>query len=142
MFIVISKSGTTVETISIFKYIYSITDISNQNCIVITEDDSQLNKFAKTLDIKNYPIDKNVGGRFSVLSNVGLVPLKLLGVDLDKVLEGARDIYNSFFNKEAYFHELLEKARFMAENKDKYNINAIFSYSERLNGFNKWYIYN
>jgi len=140
VFIVISKSGTTVETISIFKYIFSIVKISNKNCIVITEEDSKLNSFAKSLDIKNYPIDKDVGGRFSVLSHVGLVPLKLLGVDIDKVLDGARSIYNSFFNKEDYFYELLEKSRFMAENKDKYNINAIFSYSERLNGFNKWYV--
>jgi glucose-6-phosphate isomerase len=140
LFIVISKSGTTIETISIFKYLMSITKIDKSNLLIITEDDSKLNTFAKANDINSFDIPKNVGGRFSVLSNVGLVPLYLAGFDIDEILNGARKISTSFFEQYELFTHLIKKARTYYEYKDVYNINAVFSYSQLLEGFNKWYI--
>ncbi|MCT7621843.1 glucose-6-phosphate isomerase [Aliarcobacter butzleri] len=140
LFIVISKSGTTIETISIFKYLMSITKIDKSNLLVITEDDSKLNTFAKANEINSFEIPKNVGGRFSVLSNVGLVPLYLAGFDIDELLNGARKISTSFFEQNELYSQLLKKARTYYEYKDIYNVNAIFSYSQLLEGFNKWYI--
>ena len=140
LFIVISKSGTTVETIAIFKYMLSLTEMNRDNCIVISENDSPLNEFATVNELLFFEIPKNVGGRFSVLSTVGLVPLYLAGIDIDKILAGAKEVYNSFFEKEHYYDILIKKAKFIAENKDRYNINAVFSYSTMLDGFNKWYI--
>ncbi len=140
LFIVISKSGTTIETISIFKYINSLIKCNKDNTLIITENDSKLNKFAKTHDMKTFDIPKDVGGRFSVFSAVGLVPLAIVGIDIDKILEGIKDVHNSFFNKEQYYKRILKKARFFVEYKNSFNINVVFSYSSRLEGFNKWYI--
>ncbi len=140
LFIVISKSGTTIETISIFKYLMSIVKIDKSNLLVITEDDSKLNTFAKANDVNTFDIPKNVGGRFSVLSNVGLVPLYLAGFDIDELLKGAKKTSDSFFDKKKLFKHLLKKARTYYEFKDVYNMNAIFSYSQLLEGFNKWYV--
>ena len=140
LFIVISKSGTTIETISIFKYLSSLVKMNSQNLLVITEDDSKLNAFAAANGISSFEIPKNVGGRFSVLSNVGLVPLYLAGFDIDELLKGARKISTSFFEQNELYNQLLKKARTYYEYKDIYNINAIFSYSQLLEGFNKWYI--
>ncbi len=140
LFIVISKSGTTIETISIFKYLMSIVKIDKSNLLVITEDDSKLNTFARTNDINTFDIPKNVGGRFSVLSNVGLVPLYLAGFDIDELLKGAKKTSDSFFDKKRLFKHLIKKARTYYEFKDVYNMNAIFSYSQLLEGFNKWYV--
>ena len=140
LFIVISKSGTTIETISIFKYLMSITKIDKSNLLVITEDDSKLNTFAKANDINSFEIPKNVGGRFSVLSNVGLVPLYLAGFDIDELLKGAKKTSDSFFEQKKLCKHLIKKARTYYEFKDVYNINAIFSYSQLLEGFNKWYV--
>lgn len=140
LFIVISKSGTTIETISIFKYLMSITKIDKSNLLVITEDDSKLNTFAKANDVNTFDIPKNVGGRFSVLSNVGLVPLYLAGFDIDELLKGAKKTSDSFFDKKKLFKHLIKKARTYYEFKDVYNMNAIFSYSQLLEGFNKWYV--
>ena len=140
LFIVISKSGTTIETISIFKYLMSITKIDKSNLLVITEDDSKLNAFAKANDINSFEIPKNVGGRFSVLSNVGLVPLYLAGFDIDELLKGAKKTSDSFFEQKKLYKHLIKKARTYYEFKDVYNINAIFSYSQLLEGFNKWYV--
>ncbi len=140
LFIVISKSGTTIETISIFKYLMSIVKIDKSNLLIITEDDSKLNTFARVNEINYFDIPKNVGGRFSVLSNVGLVPLYLAGFDIDELLKGAKKSSDSFFDKKKLFKHLLKKARTYYEFKDVYNMNAIFSYSQLLEGFNKWYV--
>ena len=140
LFIVISKSGTTVETISVFKYLHALIDINNDNCIVITEIDSKLNIYANKNNIRSFNIPKNVGGRFSVFSNVGLVPLAIVGIDIDKLLGGAKEVYNKFFNNKSYKNELMRKAMFLSAHKDRFNINVVFSYSGKLESFNKWYV--
>lgn len=140
LFIIISKSGSTVETISIFKYLHSMVKIDSSNCIAITEIDSQLNHYAKCNNIKSFEIPKNVGGRFSVFSAVGLLPLAIMGLNIDKLLLGCREVSDNFFKQLHYYDELMQKARFMVENKNRFNINVVFSYSSLLEGFNKWYI--
>ncbi len=140
LFIVISKSGTTIETVSIFKYINSLVVCDKNNTIVITESDSKLREYAKANDIRSFEIPKNVGGRFSVFSAVGLLPLAIVGIDIDELLFGAKTAYDSFFNKEDTYERIVKKARFFVEYKNNFNINVLFSYSSRLDGFNKWYI--
>jgi glucose-6-phosphate isomerase len=141
LFIVISKSGTTVETIAIFKYLHSLITIDKANCVVVTENDSKLNYYALKHGMKRFEIPKNVGGRFSVFSAVGLLPLAIVGIDIDALLQGAKKIHDGFFyDKENTRERLLKKARFFTEYKNKFNINVVFSYSSRLEGFNKWYI--
>lgn len=140
LFIVISKSGTTIETISIFKYINSLVKCDKENTLVITENDSKLNEYAKVNSIQTFEIPKNVGGRFSVFSPVGLLPLAIVGIDIDELLSGVKEVYDSFFTKEEKYTDILKKARFFVEYKNSFNMNVVFSYSSRLEGFNKWYI--
>jgi glucose-6-phosphate isomerase len=140
LFIVISKSGTTIETISVFKYLYSKVKIDKNNCLVITENDSKLNNFALANEIKTFEVPKNVGGRFSVFSTVGLVPLAIIGVNIDELLEGCKEAYNGYFEQELLHKQIMTKARFMAEYKHKFNNNVVFSYASELEGFNKWYV--
>lgn len=140
LFIVISKSGTTIETISIFKYLHSKIKINSSNCVIITGDNTKLDKYAKLNEIKVFRLDENIGGRFSVFSVVGLVPLCIMGIDIDKLLNGCKLVEQSFFNQQGYYDDIMQKARFMVENKNRFNINIIFSYSSLLEGFNKWYI--
>jgi len=138
---VISKSGTTVETIAIFKYLHTLVKIDKTNCVVVTEDDSKLNSYAQQHEIKRFTIPKNVGGRFSVFSAVGLLPLSIVGINIESLLQGAKSIHDGFFyDKNGTRERLLKKARFFTEYKNRFNINVIFSYSSRLEGFNKWYI--
>jgi glucose-6-phosphate isomerase len=139
-FIIISKSGGTVETISNLKYIASKVEIDNTNTVVITEFDSILADFAKAKEMEIFEIPKDVGGRFSVFSPVGLLPLAIMDVDIDELLNGCKEVSESFFNKGDYYDGIMNKARFMVENKNRFNINVVFSYSSLLEGFNKWYI--
>ncbi|MGB5965368.1 MAG: glucose-6-phosphate isomerase [Sulfurimonadaceae bacterium] len=137
---VISKSGTTIETVAVAKYIDTVERLQNDNCVVITDEDSALEKFAKTRDIRHFAIPDNVGGRFSVLSSAGLLPLALIGVDIGLLLEGAKKVRDDFFNQEGFCDTLLKKATFYAQNANTYNINCLFSYSEVFREFNAWYV--
>ncbi len=139
-FLIISKSGNTIETISIFKYLNSLVEIDSSNCTIISEAKSSLTQFAKDSNIKTFDLAENVGGRFSVFSVVGLVPLAMVGVDIDNLLNGCKRVADGFFAKEGYYKHIIRKARFLVENKNKFNINIIFSYSSLLESFNKWYV--
>jgi len=139
-FVVISKSGNTIETISLFKYINSLIEINHHNCTIVSEADSALTRFANQHQIKTFALADNVGGRFSVFSVVGLVPLAMVGVNIDNLLNGCKRVSDSFFQQEGYYKPIIRKARFLVENKWRFNINVIFSYSSSLESFNKWYV--
>ena len=139
LFIFNSKSGSTIETISILKYLHVVVGLDKKNSICISEKDSKLAKFAKENSMRVFEIAKNIGGRFSVFSPVGLVPLAIMGLDIDELLRGCKVISEEFFAKKEHHQVLMEKARFIVENKNKFNINVIFSYSSLLEGFNKWH---
>ncbi len=138
-FLVISKSGSTVETFSIYKYIYSLQKDPSFYTF-ITDPGSPLEKYAKEIEASVLYLPENVGGRFSVLSTVGLVPLGLCGIDIKDLLTGAQMIKERFFNKGYVQDMLLEKAVYYAENHARYSINCIFAYSETLKYFCQWYV--
>ena len=139
-FVIISKSGNTIETISLFKYLNTLIEINSSNCTIISEARSTLTQFANDNNITVFDLAENIGGRFSVFSVVGLVPLAMVGVDIDNLLNGCKRVLGSFFEQGDYYKPIIRKARFLVENKARFNINAIFSYSSSLESFNKWYV--
>lgn len=138
-FLVISKSGTTVETISIFKYLYA-QESEASSYTFISDKDSNLDKFATSIGSKIFYLPDNVGGRFSVLSVVGLLPLALCGVNIKELLKGANAVKESFFNDGYLQESLLNKAIYYAKYHTTYNINCLFAYSETLRYFSEWYV--
>ncbi len=96
LFIVATKSGGTVETISLMKYFYNraVEAVGRGNAgrhfIAITDPGSSLEKTATELSFrKTFLNDPDIGGRYSALSYFGLVPAALVGVDLEKLLHYA-----------------------------------------------------
>jgi len=143
LFIVVSKSGSTIETISIFKEIIERFSLDyagedKEQLIAITDEASVLHQFAQYYGIKSYLIPKNVGGRFSVLSAVGVVPLTIAGYDVKSILEGASTMVERFFN--AKENHILKKAAFLSVYKKQTPINVVFSYANCLEDFTKWYV--
>jgi glucose-6-phosphate isomerase len=138
-FLVISKSGTTVETISIFKYLYA-QQSEARNYTFITDHSSALDQFANKIGSQVFYLPENVGGRFSVLSVVGLLPLALCGIDIQRLLNGANAVKESFFNDGYLKESLLNKAIFYSKYHTTYNINCLFAYSETLRYFSEWYV--
>ena len=139
-FIIISKSGSTIEPISILKYLSARIKISKDNCSVIAGKNTPLWDFASKNNIGSFLIPENVGGRFSVFSPVGLLPLAIIGVDIQKLLDGCKIVHESFFNKREYFDLIINKARFLVENKSRFPMNIVFSYSSVFRDFNRWFV--
>lgn len=142
-FFVISKSGSTIETTSIFKTVISTCKLDldgkdSERIFAITDKGSSLSDFAKHHNIHEFNIPDNVGGRFSVLSAVGVVPLQIAGYDMQTLLSGAGNFVGSFFEYQE--PHLLEKACYMYENSKQQSINVLFSYADRLEDLTKWYV--
>lgn len=94
LFIVASKSGTTIETLSFFRYFYRRLEHSGARrgprFIAITDPGSPLEDLARERGFRRvFRAAPDVGGRYSALSHFGLVPAALIGVDLEALLESA-----------------------------------------------------
>jgi glucose-6-phosphate isomerase len=99
VFIVATKSGGTVETLSFFKYFYNqVVDAlgvaeAGNHFIAITDAGSKLDEIASQCNFRaTFRNDRNIGGRYSALSYFGLLPAALVGVDLAKLLERAQNM--------------------------------------------------
>ncbi|VVB80821.1 Glucose-6-phosphate isomerase [uncultured archaeon] len=90
---VVSKSGTTTETIANFEVLLNVLKRHRkdaENYVVATTDkESKLWKLAVKNNFSLLEIPKNVGGRYSIFTPVGLFPLGMLGIDLKELLKGA-----------------------------------------------------
>ncbi len=93
---VISKSGSTMETVLAFrvlrKYMEERYGNEARKRIIVTTDEKKglLKKIAENAGYRRYVIPENIGGRYSVLTSVGLLPVAVAGVDIVQLLEGAK----------------------------------------------------
>ena len=142
-FIIISKSGTTPETLSQFGSIINIAreknnlDILFKNSLVVTEfKDSPLFNIAKKNKCTLLEHKKDIGGRYSIFSNVGMIPAILAGLDVKKIHLGASKVFekNDFLDT----FRFAQIFKFCASNN--YLSNVMMTYSDGLNYFGKWYM--
>ncbi len=92
IFIVSSKSGGTVETLSHMKYFYERTRGKGDQFVAITDPASGLVDMAGELGFRRvFENDPDIGGRYSVLSYFGMVPAALMGVDVEALLSSAQE---------------------------------------------------
>ncbi len=95
LFVVSSKSGKTLEITSLFHYFYNLTDekpgiAANEHFMFITDEGSPMLELASSLQLPYaFSNNSNIGGRFSALSLVGMIPAALIGVDIEKILQNA-----------------------------------------------------
>ncbi len=136
LFILISKSGKTTETISNFQALWK----KGVNVVVISDEDSPLRDFASLNGFQFLPVPKKVGGRYSVLSNVGLFPLAVMNIDIEKLLAGARKGCESALSLKWRENPALIMASLLylhaASGK---RINELFFFASDLESLGKWY---
>jgi transaldolase/glucose-6-phosphate isomerase len=90
LYIIASKSGGTAELMAAFDYLWKLSHGNGSRFIAITDAGTSLEKLAKDHGFRTFfNPDSNVGGRFSALTDFGLVPAALLGMDFDKLLGNA-----------------------------------------------------
>lgn len=146
LFIVISKSGTTPESMSQYFYFRkqlekAKLDVKEHMVFVTDPMRGVLREIAMVDGIKTFDIAKNVGGRFSVMTPVGLLPVALIGVDIQKLLSGARDMRDLFLSK-VFAKNLpfqLAIVQHYLDTKLKKSINVMMPYANKLFRFADWY---
>ncbi len=99
LYIISSKSGGTAELMAAFDYLWKLSNGNGSRFIAITDPGTGLEKLAKERGFRKFfNADPNVGGRFSALTDFGLVPAALLGMDLEKLLASAEKMKNATFS--------------------------------------------
>jgi len=147
LFSVVSKSGSTSETMAQFMIIKDILERelgreAARNHIVCTTDaeNGNLIKIAKEEGYKTFYIPAGVGGRFSQLCPVGLLPAAFCGVDIEKMLAGAAYMDKLCQNEDiwqnpAYMYAILH---YIAMKNGK-NISVMMPYADSLKYISDWY---
>ena len=130
--IIISKSGNTLETISNSNVILG----KNSKNLFITEDSQNyLMKLAYKLKSEIIEHRNYIGGRYSVLSEVGMVPAELMGLDIKKFKR-----LNHLINNKKFMHNIIQNvSAILLFAKRKKNLSVILNYDESSNKLFEWY---
>lgn len=143
IFLVSSKSGTTLETLSLFRYFWSRVRLQSgragHHFVAITDPDSPLVKIAQEREFRKvFEASADVGGRYSALTDFGLLPGALIGMDirslLDKAWIASENSAFCVFEQEASGLILGASLGELARNRNKVTILA----SESLRHFPQW----
>lgn len=109
---VISKSGTTTEPAIAFRLLknhlekkYGKTDAQKRIIAITDKEKGALKELSNQEGYKTYIVPDDVGGRYSVLSPVGLLPIAIAGFDIQELVKGAEDMKKHIFNKNTSFEE-------------------------------------
>ncbi len=146
VFNVVTKSGSTSETMSQYLIIMDILkkkygDKAKDHMIATTSmSKGNLIKIAKNEDLKTYYIPDGVGGRFSELCPVGLLPAAVVGIDIKGLLAGAAYMDKLCKNKDFKKNPALISAllQFLSMKKGK-NISVMMPYADSLKYIADWY---
>ena len=144
---VVSKSGGTAETAAQFLLILDVLKrkLGDQwrDHLLLTTDPNKglLRQFAERERIQTFPIDPGVGGRFCVLTPVGLLPAAMTGIDIRALCVGAGVLKELSFAEplESNPAALLAGLLFLAQTRKALPIHVIFAYSNRLYPVADWF---
>lgn len=142
--VVVSKSGETFETLSQFllikRLLSGIPDWRERVVLITDKDRGPLRMIAQKEGLKSLSVPKDVGGRFSVLSPVGLFPSMIMGISAHAILSGARRMVEHIFQREPRENLaiLIASVLYLMERKGKRN-HVIMPYCDRLIAFGNWF---
>ncbi len=146
-FNIVSKSGSTAETIANFMALIEATkdkiswDEFKKRLVITTDPQKgSLRELSEKEKIASLNVPSNVAGRYSVLSDVGLFPAAYMGIDIDKTLKGAQKAHNATFKDDPFKNPalLIAGIHWLSYLKGK-SISVMMPYSERLSSFADWY---
>ncbi|GAB3064634.1 glucose-6-phosphate isomerase [Salinicoccus sesuvii] len=142
---VISKSGTTTEPAIAFRVFKKLLEEKYDNPterIYVTTDKEKgaLNTLANEKGYEMFVVPDDVGGRYSVLTAVGLLPIAASGIDIEAMMSGARDAMDelqeaSLDSNPAYQYAVVRNALY---NKG-YDVEMLINYDDRLSYFGEWW---
>ena len=144
---VISKSGTTTEpaiAFRIFREIlenkYGIDEARSRIYVTTDKQRGALKTLSEMEGYESFIVPDNVGGRYSVLSAVGLLPIATAGVDIEKLMNGARVAQEKYSDSDLKYNECYRYAiaRNILYKSDKL-IEVLVNYEPKLHYFTEWW---
>ena len=144
---VISKSGTTTEPAIAFRVFkkmleekYGKEEAAKRIYATTDKEKGALKTLATTEGYETFVVPDNVGGRFSVLTAVGLLPIAAAGIDIDDLMAGAKDAMNDFANKNMDENQALQYAavRNILHRKGK-DLELMVNYEPRVHYLAEWW---
>lgn len=137
LFVFVSKSGTTIETLSALEFIHlhlleNSLVLAKQSVVISESKPSSLKNWATAHHVPTLEIPEDVGGRFSVLTSVGMFPAAFFNLDLHGFKQGATDAL-------AATDEIVEMMAqsLMSWDREEW-IFTLWSYSNRMRFFGSW----
>ena len=144
---VISKSGTTTEPAIAFRIFREILENKYgveeaRKRIYVTTDKSKgaLKQLSTEEGYETFVVPDNIGGRYSVLTAVGLLPIAVAGVNIEKLMEGAKDAQDKYLDSDLKYNECYQYA--VARNilhKEGKEIEILVNYEPKLHYFTEWW---
>ena len=144
---VISKSGTTTEPAIAFRIFremleskYGVEEARSRIYVTTDKQKGALKTLADKEGYEQFVIPDNVGGRYSVLTAVGLLPIATAGIDIEKLMEGARLAEARYNDPELKYNECYKYAvvRNVLNKKGK-EIEILVNYEPKLHFFTEWW---
>lgn len=144
---VISKSGTTTEPAIAFRIFreyleskYGADEASKRIYITTDKKKGALKELADEEEYETFVIPDNVGGRYSVLTPVGLLPIAVAGINIDKLMEGAKNAQYDYSDTSVKYNQCFKYAivRNILYKKEK-TIEILANYEPKLHYFTEWW---
>jgi len=144
---VISKSGTTTEPAIAFRVFkkmleekYGKEEAAKRIYATTDKEKGALKTLAAAEGYETFVVPDNVGGRFSVLTAVGLLPIAAAGINIDDLMAGAKDAMNDFANKNMDENQALQYAavRNILHRKGK-DLELMVNYEPRVHYLAEWW---
>ena len=144
---VISKSGTTTEPAIAFRILkeaienkYGFDEAKKRIYVTTDKRRGALKTVADKEGYESFVIPDNVGGRFSVLTAVGLLPIATAGIDIDKLMKGARDAREKYMDSSVKFNDCYKYAvvRNLLYNSEK-KVEVLANYEPCMHYFTEWW---
>lgn len=143
--IVISKSGTTIEPAIAFRLLkhqmnekYG-SEAKDRIYVITDKKEGALRKIADSEDMESFIVPDDIGGRYSVFTPVGLLPIACAGIDIDEMMRGLKDAQNEFLTKgfkENIACQYAAARHILANTK---NVEILVNYSSELSYIAQWW---
>ena len=144
---VISKSGTTTEPAIAFRIFrefmeskYGIDEARKRIYVTTDKERGALKKLSNEEEYETFVIPDNIGGRYSVLTAVGLLPIAVAGINIDKLMYGAKTAEDKYNEKSVKYNECYQYAvaRNILYNQEK-TTEILVNYEPKMHYFTEWW---
>ena len=144
---VISKSGTTTEPAIAFRVFreilenkYGVEEARKRIYVTTDKAKGALKELANEEGYETFVVPDNIGGRYSVLTAVGLLPIAVAGVNIDELMQGAKDAQDKYVDSDLKYNECYQYAVVRnILNKNLKEIELLVNYEPKMHYFTEWW---